>query len=231
VELLCDVQIGGMERLRRFGLALSLAVWCGATTANAAVCAPTSLVHIVVTAVTPGISAGSFEAQPRSIYRFGPDKLRIEEAPDPANAIHGLIVNAEPDIWMVNLFDGSGKHIVDPGPTFNVVAPVFGIEGIAPGLLALEFGCEAEYIAANAPAPVRSEQVGASRYQVYRVAEGTDAVEILELSGSAAPSFARLYHRGRLALALRYDLFTPGLPMDPKLFVRPSGVRFTEAGS
>ncbi len=37
--------------------------------------------------------------------------MRSEEAPDPANHIHGLIVTAEPDTWMVNLDNGTGKQI------------------------------------------------------------------------------------------------------------------------
>lgn len=92
----------------------------------------------------------------------------------------------------------------------------------------LEFGCEADYIAANALTPVRTEQIGASRFDVYRVDAGTEAVEILEQSGTGTPAFARYYHQGTLVLALRYDLYLTGLANDPTLFVPPSGVRYTE---
>ncbi len=87
-----------------------------AAPAAAAVCAPTNLVHITVANVTPGIEANSFNAQPKDYYRLGSGKLRIEDALDGANGIHGVVVIDEPKIWMANLYDKTGKLIVDPGP-------------------------------------------------------------------------------------------------------------------
>jgi hypothetical protein len=179
--------------------------------------------------VTPGVSAQTFAAQPRGLYRIGSDKLRIEEALDSANGIHGLIVVAEPNIWMANLYDNTGKHIVDPGPTFFAKAPVFGIPELSPKLFDLEFGCEAEFLTANTALAVRSEQIGNTGYTVYRVDDNPDAVEILEKAGSNTPAFARYYHQGKLALVLRYDLYSTGLAHDPNRFVPPSGVRYSEA--
>jgi hypothetical protein len=127
--------------------------------------------------------------------------------------------------------DGTGKHILDTGPSLIVVAPIFGMQGVAPKILGLEFGCEADFIAANAPAPVRSEQVDASHFDVFRVTDGTDAVEISEQPGTGKPSIARYFHQGKLAIVLRYDLYKTGLPMDPRLFVRPPGIQYTEAGT
>ncbi len=94
----------------------------------------------------------------------------------------------------------------------------------------LEFGCEADFIAANAPRPVRSEQVGNDRYEVYRVDVGSDAVEILERPGSGIPALARYYQHGNLVMVLRYLLYETGLPDEPELFVPPPNVRYSEAG-
>lgn len=102
-----------------------VAVLCCAGPAYAATCAPAKLVHLVTTDVTPGIPAGSFNAQPKSFYRIGSDKMRVDEALDLANGIHGVMVTAEPNIWMANLYDHTGKHVVDPGPTFFAKAPSF----------------------------------------------------------------------------------------------------------
>ena len=166
----------------------------------------------------------------RIYYRTGSDKLRIEEAIDAANGIHGVIVVAEPNIWMANLYDGTGKHIVDPGPTFFAKAPVFGTS-LSGKLIGLEFGCEADFIAANAPKPVRVEQVGGIGFDVYRIEDGPDAVEILEKSGTNIPAFARYFHQGNLVAVLRYDLYRTNLPSDPSLFVAPPNVRYTQATS
>ena len=129
---------------------------------------------------------------------------------------------------MANLYDRTGKHILDPGPTYFARAPVFG--ELLPGKLAsLELGCEPAFIAEFAPHPIRQEQIGSARYDVYRVKDGTSAVELLELPGSKAPSFARYFSDGKLRIALRYDLYATDLEENPQLFVRPPGITYEEA--
>jgi hypothetical protein len=218
-----------MKRSFPFAAFCVALLWC-ASPVYAATCAPQKLVHIVTVDVTPGIPAASFEAQPKSLYRIGDDKMRVDEALDAPNGIHGVVVIAEPNIWMANLYDNTGKHIVDPGPSLFAVAPVFGVPEHASKLAALEYGCEADFIAANAPTPIRSEQIGSTRFDVYRVDDKPDAIEILEQSGTTTPAFARYYHQGKLVEVLRYDLYATGLPSDPNLFVPPSGIHYVEAG-
>lgn len=199
--------------------------------ANAAVCAPAKLTHIVVENVTPGVAAGSFAAQPKSFYRLGSNKVRIEEAPDPTNGIHGVLVVAEPDVWLANLYTHTGTHAVDQGPTFFAKVPVFGIADISPKLLKLEFGCEADYIAANALKPARIERVGDAQLEVYRIENSDDAVEVLETKGTHTPAFARYYRQGQLFMALRYDLYSVGIANDSTLFTPPANIHYVEKGS
>jgi hypothetical protein len=201
-----------------------------AVRASATTCAPAQLVHITIANVMPGIDSTSFAAQPMNIYRIGSDRLRVEEAADAANGIHGVVVDAEPNIWMANLYDGSGKHIVDPGPTFFVRAPVFGPK-LSSKLIGLEFGCEAEFVAANAPKPARVEQIGGLGFDVYRIEDGSDAVEILERSGTNVPALARYFRQGSLSAVLRYDLYVTNLSNDPSLFLPPPNIRYSEAAS
>jgi hypothetical protein len=205
-----------------------LAAAGNAASASAATCAPEQLVHIVVANVTPGVDPAAFAAQPKALYRIGSDKLRIEEAVDAARGMHLVAVIAEPNIWIANLSDGTGKHVVDPGPTFLARAPVFVVGDASGKLAGLEFGCEADFIAANAPKPVRSEKIGDDTFDVYRVADGADAIEILERPGSAAPAFARYYKKRKLLMVLRYLQYEPGLPSRPELFTPPK-VRYAEA--
>jgi hypothetical protein len=194
--------------MRRFVCLVALGL---AGPAAAATCAPDKLVHVVASDVTPG-----------------DDRVRTEEDVDAVNGIHGLIVIAEPNIWMVNLYDRSGQHIVDPGPTFFAHAPVFGLDGVSAKLMALEFGCEAEFIAAYAPAAVRTEQVGGRSYEVHRIEDGADSAEILEQSGARTPAFARYYRGAKLMFAVRYDLYLTGLPNHPALFTAPADIRYQE---
>lgn len=194
--------------------------------ASASTCAPTALEHVVVTAITPGIVLGSFAAQPLSVYRLGNGKMRSEETPDPANHIHGLIVTAEPDTWMVNLDDGTGKHIVDQGPTFNAVVPLFGTTSYESKFSDLQLGCEAQFVAAHPDAAKRVELIGGVAFDAYRMVIGDDAVEILDRAGTATPAYARFLRSGKLLVALRYDLYQTGLPTDPQLFVAPTGITY-----
>jgi len=190
-------------------------------------CAPAKLVRIVVANVTPGVAASSFGGQPKTYYRIGSDKLRIEEALDVANGIHGTVVISEPNIWIANLYDKTGKHIVDPGPTFFARAPVFGTD-LKGKLIRLEFGCEDDFFASNAPKPVRLEQVGNTQYNVYRVDDDAEAIEMLERPGARTPVFARYYRQGRLVMALHYGLYQTGLPNDPALFLPPPNIQYAE---
>ena len=194
---------------------------------GAAPCAPPTLVHIVTVDVTAGIDSSSFGAQPKGLYRIGSDKMRLEEAPRSAK-IHETYIVAEPNIWRVNLVNNYGVHSVDPGPTFNTLAPVFPMRGVSPKLQSLELGCESDFIAEYAPKPVRSERIGDVTFDVYRVSEGIDAVELLERPGTGVPSFARFYRSGILGKTLRYDEYSTNLPANPSLFTPPANVNFVE---
>jgi hypothetical protein len=199
-----------------------------AGSAAAATCAPPSLVHIVTTETTPGIDPQSFDAQPKSLFRQGAKHSRLEEQPDDRNKVHGLAVIDEPNIWMANLYDGTGRHIVDPGPALATKAAVFADDRISPRILDLEFGCEAAYIAANAPKVDRTETVDGVALDIHRVTDGTEAVEILVKPGAVTPSFARYYRSGKLVWAIRYDLYEVGVAEDPDMFTAPKGVKYVE---
>ena len=165
---------------------------------------------------------------PKDLFRIDSGKVRVEEALDAANGIQLIEVTDEPNIWMANLFDHTGKHVVDPGPTFFAKVPIFG--ATYPGKLSeLEFGCESDFIAANAPKPVHTEVVAGTTYDVYRIEDGSDAVEILCAVGSSTPTFARYYHQGTLQSVIRYELYLTALPDDPTLFLPPADIKYTES--
>jgi hypothetical protein len=194
----------------------------------AATCAPASLVHIVTTETTPGLDPQSFDAKPKSLYREGAKHSRLEEQQDDKNMVHGLAVINEPNIWMANLYDRTGRHIVDPDPAQTTQAQVFPDDRISPKILDLEFGCEAAYVAANAPRIDRSETIGSVTLDVHRVTDKTEAVEILTKPGAATPSFARYYRSDKLVWAIRYDLYETGAAPDPDMFTAPKGVKYVE---
>ena len=207
---------------------LLLVATSGAAVASDPVCAPAKLVHVTWRFVGPDIQPGSFDAMPRDQYRIGSDKSRVEEALDSQNHLQELMVTAEPDAWLINLYDHTGKHTVDPGPTFFSRDPVLGVEGLSQKLIHLEFGCEAEYLAANAPKPDRTEEVDGLRFDVFRIVDGEQAIELLERPGSGIPAYARLYEGGKMTVAIHYDKYETGLTNDPKLFAPPPGISLEE---
>jgi hypothetical protein len=194
----------------------------------AAACAPAGLVHIVTTETTPGLDPLSFDAQPKSLYREGAKHSRLEEQQDDKNGVHGLAVINEPNIWMANLYDRTGRHIVDPNPAQTTQAQVFPDDRISPKILNLEFGCEAAYVAANAPKVDRSETIDGVMLDIHRVTDKTEAVEILMKPGAATPSFARYYRSDKLVWAIRYDRYEVGAAPDADMFTAPKGVKYVE---
>ncbi|PYT70393.1 MAG: hypothetical protein DMG39_15875 [Acidobacteria bacterium] len=112
--------------------------------------APRTMTKVTTKIVEPKPEPGSFSAQAKTVWRAGKKYARTAEAPDSQNHIHGLAIINEPDAWMINLFDKSARHLVDPGPSFNVHLPVFETQtGIKTKLVALEFGEEVEFFAKN----------------------------------------------------------------------------------
>ena len=208
--------------------ALILALSLLGTQAAAATCAPAGLVHIVTREVTPGIDPKSFNAKPVSLFRQGARRSRLEEQPDEANRSQALAVIDEPNIWMVNLTDRTGRHIIDPGPELAAHASVFADPKVSPRILELEFGCEADFVAAHAAKVDRTEALEGAAVDVHRFVDGTEAVEILEKHGSAEPTEARYYRGGKLAWAIRYDLYDTQAPADPAMFAAPAGIKFED---
>ncbi len=81
--------------------------------------APKTMTKMEVILGSPGVQPGSFASKPKVMYRAGNRYCRIEEAPDPDNGLHGLLIVSEPDAWVVNLVTKTARHVKDTGPTFN----------------------------------------------------------------------------------------------------------------
>src|SRR2546427_390751 len=64
-----------------------------ASLAWAAECAPEKMVRIVTRDATPGIDPQSFAALPKTLYRIGNARGRVEEMPDAARGVHDLLVH------------------------------------------------------------------------------------------------------------------------------------------
>src|SRR5262245_42772936 len=91
----------------------------------AAISADPSVTHIDYRFISKDLVPGSFEASTRRMWRAGNAFLRIEEEPDPALHIHGVMISNAPHTWLWNRYENTASHVLDPGPTFNVIVSVF----------------------------------------------------------------------------------------------------------
>jgi hypothetical protein len=190
-------------------------------------CAPETLARIVFRDATPGIDRESFAGQPKTLYRLGDRYFRMEEAPDAEHGIHGLLITAEPDSWLINLADRSGRHIVDRSTPFVIHAQVFGGPEDPEILKSFEFGCELAYMKARGSQPVRAT-IGRFTLDNYKVTEGAHMITLSIIAGSERPLFASHFKNGVAEKLYQYVQYDLQLKPDPHLFEPPTGIKIEE---
>jgi len=169
----------------------------------------------------PDIPAGSFATKPKVMYRAGTRYCRIEEAPDPENGIHGLMILNEPDYWLVNLLKKDAKHGVDPGPTFNCHIPIF-----ADTDKDLEFGHELDYFKNKGAIPQKGPVMQTKQTTLYKVDVGNSALGMFTYGTPERPMAVSRVHgdKGEIFWFSGWG----DLPFDPALFAKPEGVKIEE---
>jgi hypothetical protein len=190
------------------------------------------MMKIEVRLQSPDAPEDSFAALPKVMYRAGTRYCRVEEAPDPQNNIHALLVTNEPDAWTVNLATNSARHFVDPGPTFNCHLPIFSDADAQSRndptlrILGLEFGGELAYFKAKGatgrPGPVLQTkettgytlQVGSTDLMLFTYGPSEFPVSVVRKRGDKLEIFWYSGY-GRI-------------PFDPKLFAKPEGIKIED---
>lgn len=128
--------------MRKF---LALLLLLATFSANAA---DDSMLYVEYHLAGKKIAPDSFDAQVKKVWRVGDTLLRFEDAPNPSTKIHGLIIVAEPDIWIIDRNTNKGEHTVDPGPNYKLHFPLLASEQ-SETLRELEFGREVEFFLRN----------------------------------------------------------------------------------
>lgn len=193
-------------------------------------CAPKRMLRIVTQAEAPGIDASSFAAKPKTVFRLGKKYARIEEEPDEPSKIHGLIVSNAPNHWIVNLYDRTGRHVVDPDPDGDVVVPLFppgSFGGFPAELSDVEMGCEAAFFDSHgSPKRVLKSESGDRIQQALGIG---DWKLVLVRRGPQAPPEALFVFKGdEMVFALRYLAFEEFTEPSMKMFAKPEGIVFRE---
>jgi hypothetical protein len=212
--------------------AFLLAVFAVSVTAQAD---EPSITKIVMRLVGPAVKANAFAAKPKTLYRAGTKYARSEEQLDVENNIHALIIVNEPDTWMINLADGTARHIVDPGPTFKFHAPVFwvakrkGEEDPDKAFKELEFGNELQFFRQNAAQDAGARQVDGESCKALVLKKGTRKLTLLIDQRTEKPVQIDIERTGEANVSVRYLEYQTGLPFQRSLFEPPKGLKMTEA--
>jgi hypothetical protein len=203
---------------------------CGISTAEQP---PKTMTKIEVILQSPDAPAGSFAAKPKVFYRAGNRYCRIEEAPDPEQGIHSLMIVNEPDYWMVNLLTKTGRHSVDPGPTFNCHLPIFAygtpqsLDEETKEIRQLEFGQEFEFFKNKGATAEKGPVLQTKNTMVYRAKVGTASIALFTYGTPERPLAVALQREGK------NDLFWYSgygqVDFDPKLFAKPENVKIEDS--
>jgi hypothetical protein len=186
------------------------------------------MTKIVMRFVSAKIDPDSFAAKPKTLFLAGETYARIEEEPDPARGLHGLIVVHEPDIWIINLLDHSGRHQVDPGPSLVVHNPI-----LPPGgpkeFAALEFGKEIDFFRRHKASPAAAREIDGTRCQAMAYTYGDYKLVLFTAADTDVPFQLEVYRDEKLNASVRYLSYERDLPFNPGLFKPPAEIKLIEA--
>jgi hypothetical protein len=186
------------------------------------------MTRIVSRFLVPEIQPGSFASKPRTLYIAGTSYSRTEEEPDPEQGIHGLLIANEPNVWMINLFDHAGRHIVDPGPTYIVHHRI--LEQEAPKEFdPLEFGKEVAFFRAHQTASPPEREIDGVRCDASAFNKAPYRIVLYTRSDTHVPWQLEVYKDGKFSFGIRYLSYETNLPFQSDLFHPPSGIRLKEA--
>lgn len=186
------------------------------------------MTRVVFRDVSRGLARDSFAAKPKTLYRLGEKYGRIEEEPDPARGIHGLIVVAEPLVWMVNLASMTGQRIVDPGPTFVFHASILGPAPEGAKAPEIELGLEYEFLRAHG-AKRKELVVGGRKLESLVATVDGHAITLQGLPGADRPVRLKIERKGKTLIELEYLEYQRDLAPRMELFAPPAGVQLRDA--
>lgn len=194
---------------------------------------PKTMTKIEVILQSSDAAPGSFATKPKVFYRAGNRYCRVEEAPDPAQGVHGVMIINEPDWWMVNLLSKTARHGVDPGPTFNCRLAIFAngtpqsLDDESKQIMQLEFGRELEFFKGQGAIPNKGPVLQTKETTAYMVTVGNTELALLTYGTPERPLAVSQKHNGKTDIYWYSGYGEQNF--DPKLFAEPKGVKTEES--
>jgi hypothetical protein len=189
---------------------------------------PATMMRISTRIVEPRPDPGSFAAQPKVLWRAGTNYGRVAESPDIQHRVQGLMIINEPDAWMINLFDKSGTHMIDPGPSLDVHLPIFTDTSVKTRLKELEFGRELKFFAHEGAQGSAGEPIGGGATERYQLTIAGGKIVLWTDFKSKKPLKVSLVENAQ-SKTIEYLSYDDNLAFNPSLFQAPAGIAMQNA--
>jgi hypothetical protein len=138
-----------------------------------------------------------------------------------------MIIN-EPDAWMINLFDKSGTHMVDPGPSLDVHLPIFTDTTVKTRLKDLEFGRELKFFAHEGARGTAGEPISGGATERFQLTIANGKVVLWTDAKSRKPLKVSLVENAQ-SKTIVYLSYDDDLAFNPSLFQPPTGIAIQNA--
>ncbi len=193
--------------------------------ANAQPTQQQQMTHIKIRMLEPAPAAGTFAAEPKEYWRSRKVFARVAEGPDHQMKIQQLMIVNEPDVWLLELMSKRGKHIVDPGPKYEIHVRMFD-----PGLKelgSLEYGNEVEFFKAHKAKESEGPAInGKPTTRLDLALEGYQLGLFVDKARNV-PLRIAVTLPNKKSYSLEYMVYET-LKFDPELFKLPSGFQLEE---
>lgn len=186
-----------------------------------AVQAQEKMLYVEYRVISPKLAPSSAEAQVRKLWLVGSKYMRFEDVPNPDTGVHGLIVVAEPDIWIIDRKTNKGQHSVDPGPSYAVHFPMLATETSA-RIRQLEFGGELAYFQQNGARELANQVVDGVTCRVFAL--DVDKHELFLYARKDGKPFQITVKTDASEYSVRFVKYEPDSEPDLNLFRPPLGV-------
>jgi hypothetical protein len=191
--------------------------------AFAADCAPEKLMRIVTQNLSPGIPADSFGAKPKVMYRLGNGRLREEEQYDAEENVQLLSIVDAPRAWQIDLVAKTGETMVDDEVPPRLSAPVFSEVELPKEILAVEYGCEGQFMQDADTTHERLETKNGVAMK-HSIRSGKWKLTLVTRENSEKPMAAMLSENDKVIGNIRYLSYQVLESVPDGLFTPPPGI-------
>ena len=172
------------------------------------------MTKIVARMIVLGVAGNPIPAKPKTMYLAGEKYARIEEEPDAKAGSHTLIVTNEPDNWIINLADKTGRHLWIPGRSLSPMRRSSGQRADNRSRISsdLEFGAEMKFFGEGRALELKPRTIERQKCKALSIKTGPHEAILLLDPRTGKPFQIDLIKFERLVSSVRYRSYETDLP-------------------